>query len=470
MHFARLIKTSTVRLAALYTLVFCVSVALLLGFIYDATVRAIDREIETALQTELASLHEVHRRLGPTGLIDVVRTRSDDPTASANTAYLLVDEGLRPLAGNLAQWPEATGATRGSFDLTLDDPGEGTSGPRLFRARVLTLPGGGRLLVAHSVDRRARAQRLVTDALAWGLAATLLLGVAGGFVTSRAVLRRMEAIAGTCARIVDGQMSERIAISGTGDEFDRLAIQLNRMLERIEQLVEGMRTISDNIAHDLRAPLTRLRAAIDSALDGPPDTERYRDALQQALSETDRVLTIFGAVMTITQARFGLLRGQMEVLDLAVLAAEAAELYEPMSEARGVRLEVIAPAPAPVFGHRQLLAQALVNLLDNAMKFTPAGGSVWVSVACCGDQAVATVADTGPGIEAQAREGLLAPFARGDNCAGIPGNGLGLSLVAEVARLHGATLALEDNAPGLRVTLMLRLRDGVCAVHAAQGR
>lgn len=470
MRIARLARTSTVRFAALYTLIFCVSVALLLGFIYDATVRAVDREIEVALQTELASLQEVHRRLGSAGLIDVVRARSVDPTTSTNSAYLLVDKALQPVAGNLAQWPATRREAGGRLEFTLDDPGEGTSGPRLYRAHVLVLPDGGRLLVAHSIDRRARAQRLVTDALAWGLAATLLLGVAGGFLISRAVLRRMEAIADTCARIVDGQMSERIAVSGTGDELDRLAIQLNRMLERIEQLVEGMRTMSDNIAHELRSPLTRLRAAVDTALAGPPDAERYRDALQKALLETDRVLTVFGAVMTITQARFGLLRGQMEVLDLAALAAEAAELYEPVSEARSVSLEVRAPAPVAVFGHRQLLAQVLVNLLDNAMKFTPAGGSVRVSVAQSAGRAVATVADTGPGIEAQARERLLAPFARGDGCAGIPGNGLGLSLVAEVARLHGAALALEDNAPGLRVTLTLPVRGDVSASHAPQGR
>lgn len=468
MRIPRLLRTSSVRFAALYTVVFCASVALLLGSIYDATVRAIDLEIDTALETELSSLREVHARLGQEGLIDVLNERSTDP-ATANNAYLLVDGRLQPLAGNLPQWPLPNVRRAGAAQFEVEEQVDGEPRSRIYRARTVTLPDAGRLLVAHDVQRRARMQQIISDALGWGLAATLALGVAGGVLTGRALLRRMGVIADISERIMDGNLSERIPLSGAQDELDRLALQLNRMLDRIEQLVDGMRTVSDNLAHDLRAPLTRLRGAIESALLDPPDASRYRKALDQALFETNRVLNVFNALMSIAQARSGILREQMESLDLAEVVAEAADLYEPALEARGLRLEwVPPPGKLPVRAHRQLLAQALVNLLDNAVKFTPAGGTVRVSAAMDDHEAVACVADDGPGISADTREKVLAPFVRGDHTADVAGAGLGLSLVAAVAALHRATLKLADNSPGTRVSLALPL-DTAAAGSAGAG-
>jgi signal transduction histidine kinase len=455
-RFPRVFRTSTIRFAALYTALFCLSIALLLGFLYNGTVRAIDREIDAALESELAGLRDVHRRLGLAGLVDVVRERSADPATSDN-AYLLLAPHALPLAGNLVQWPAADPRPDGTLQFEVEGSDEDAVQGRLFRARTMTLPDGTRVLVAHDVHRRAQIQQLISTALAWGLAVTLVLGIAGGVVASRALLRRLVVIAETSERIVGGQLSERIPLSPADDELDRLATQLNRMLDRIEQLMVGMRTISDSIAHDLRAPLARLRGAIETALPGPADPTRYRDALQNALFETDRVLSVFNAVMSIAQARSGALREQMETLDVAATVIEATELYEPVCEERGLTLEVVAPTAVPVLGHRQLLAQAFANLLDNAAKFTPRGGIVRLVVERRGDQAVATVTDTGPGIVPAERERVLAPFDRGDHCAGVPGSGLGLSLVAAVARLHDATLVLDDNAPGLRVTLSMPL-------------
>lgn len=453
----RLLRTSIVRFAAIYTVVFCVSAVLLLGFIYNATVRAIDAEIDTALETELTSLVEVGARLGESALVDVVRERSADP-ATADNAYLLVDAALQPLAGNLAQWPVPTTRRSGLLQFEVEGEEDGSPFFRLYRGRAAELPGSGRLLVAHNVHRRAGIQRLISKALGWGLAATLALGILGGVLSGRALLRRLGVIANTSAQIMDGNLGGRIPVSGVNDELDRLAIQLNRMLERIERLVEGMRTVSDNVAHELRAPLTRLRGAIESALLEQPDLDRYRSALEQALIETDRVLRVFNAVMSVTQARSGVLRGQMAQLDLAEVVGDAVELYEPTIETGGLVLELDSPnEPVPILGHRQLLAQAFVNLLDNAVKFSPIGGSLRVSVSRIGNEGIVCIADAGPGIPPESRERVLKPFERGNDCGGVPGIGLGLSLVAAVAQLHRATLSLEDNSPGLRVTLRMPL-------------
>ncbi len=460
MRIPRLFRTSIVRFAASYTLVFCVSAALLLGFIYNATVRAIDAEIDTALQTELASLVEVSSRLGLDALIEVVRERSDDPT-KADNAYLLVDAALQPVAGNLAQWPVPATRRSGPLYFEVEVQEEGMLFSRLYRALTIALPGSGQLLVAHDVHRRVGIQQLISEALAWGLAATLALGVVGGILSGRALLRRLGTIADTSARIMDGNLADRIPVSGESDELDRLAVQLNRMLERIEQLVEGMRSVSDNVAHDLRAPLTRLYGGIESALSGQPDLSSYRAALDQALFETDRVLRVFNAVMSIAQARSGALRGQMRRLDLTEVVAEAVDLYEPAIEERGLVLDLAFPADkVPILGHRQLLAQAVVNLLDNAVKFSPRGGVLRASVSLSDGEASVCVADEGPGIPRGSRERVLAPFVRGTDCERVPGTGLGLSLVAAVAHLHRARLSLEDNHPGLRVTLSIRLASG----------
>lgn len=459
MRIARLVRTSSVRFAALYTVVFCTSVALLLGFIYDATVRAIDLEIDTALETELASLAEVHARMGLAALMDVVRERSTDP-ATADNAYLLTDAAMQPLAGNLPRWPAPATHRSGPLQFEVEQQEGEHPFSRLYRARTIALQGAGHLLVAHDVHHRVSIQQIISKALGWGLAATLALGVMGGVLTGRALLLRMGTITDTSARIMDGNLTERIPVSGVGDELDRLAMQLNHMLERIERLVDGMRSVSDNVAHDLRAPLTRLRGAIESVLLEPPDAVRYRKALEQALLETDSVLNVFNAVMSIAQARSDVLRGQMGPLDLVEVVAAAVELYEPSIELRGLALELAMPGePVPILGHRQLLAQAFANLLDNAVKFTPPGGTVRVRVAQCDGQAVACVADTGPGIPPESREQVLMPFTRGKDCGGVAGTGLGLSLVAAVAGLHRAELALEDNGPGLRVVLSMPLAE-----------
>lgn len=457
MRVPKLLQTSSVRFAALYALVFCASAALLFAFIYETTVRAIDIEIDTALDTEVMNLSEVNGRMGLPALMDVLRERSTDPENN-DSAYLLVDPSLRPIVGNLPAWPADSPIIGDSLSFSVDEQVGDAVVSRVYRAHIAVLPGAYRLLVAHGVDRRVQVQKTISRALAWGLGAALFLGIAGGLLSGRGLLRRTRRIAETSERIMAGDLAERIAITGANDELDRLAIQLNLMLERIEQLVEGMRMVGDSVAHDLRTPLARLKGAIEAALRGPPDTARYRVALEEALTETDRALSVFNAVVSIAQARSSVLRGQMEPLDLAAIVGEAVELYEPAIEARGLALELHLPAQrVAIRGHRQLLSQALANLLDNAVKFSPGGGSLRVNAEQRAGYAVVEVADTGPGIPAGSRARMLLPYARGETCGGTPGTGLGLSLVAAVASLHRATLTFDDNAPGLRVTMCIPL-------------
>lgn len=451
--------TTSVRFAALYVLLFCASAAILLTFLYGITVRAIDMEIDAALEAELSTLAEVQERLGFRALVDVLNQRVLESNTKFN-AYLLVDPELTPIAGNLPSWPAATVQNERSVDFDIDEQYGLSVFPRLFRARFLTLPNGYHLLVAHGVERRVRVQETISKALWWGLVAALALGIFGGLLSSRYVLRRTGEIADTAARIMTGNLTERIPVRGTNDEIDRLAEQLNRMFEQIELLMEGMRAVSDNIAHELRTPLTRLRAAIEGSLAGPPDAERYRLSLKEALTETDRVLKVFNALMGVAQARSNVLRDQMEYLNLNDLVCDILELYEPMLPERAITLEcVMTPASLTIFGHRQLLSQCFANLLDNAVKFTPAGGSIEVRTLNREGYAEFFLADNGPGIPEESRDSLLKPYARGDMSSVVPGLGLGLSLVVAVASLHSSTLEFGDNAPGLRVVLRFPIED-----------
>lgn len=454
----KLFLTTSVRFAALYAVVFCASAGILLIFLYGTTVRAIDLEIDAALETELSMLAEVRERLGFGALISVLNERMSDSNTRFN-AYLLVNPDMEAIAGNLPSWPGVTVETGKSVDFDVDEMYGSRLVPRLFRARSLTLPDGAHLLVAHGVERRVRIQETISRALLWGLAAALALGICGGLLSGRRVLRRTGEIADTAARIMMGDLTERIPVRGTNDEIDRLADQLNLMFERIELLLEGMRAVSDNIAHELRTPLTRLRAGIEASLTGPADADRYRLSLEEALKETGSVLKMFNALMGIAQARSQVLRDQMEYLDLNELVTDILELYEPALLERNITLKCEMSAADPtVFGHRQLLSQCFANLLDNAVKFTPAGGAIELRTLCKDGYAEFLLTDNGPGIPEESRDALLKPYARGDTRGAVPGLGLGLSLVVAVASLHSSSLQLSDNAPGLRVALRLPIK------------
>jgi signal transduction histidine kinase len=255
-----------------------------------------------------------------------------------------------------------------------------------------------------------------------------------------------------------GDLSQRVPLADTGDELDRLAGSLNTMLDRIEHLVAGLREVSDNIAHDLKTPLTRMRNRIDTTLRDAPDTETYRETLIQTIEEADELIRTFNALLSIARLEAGAQVEEFDTFDLAALAADAVELYEPVAEGEGITVSLDAPQPAQVKANRQLLAQATANLIDNAFKYArpeSGDGAITVRIAPGESQVRLIVADNGPGIPEDQRERALKRFARLETSRSRPGSGLGLSLVAAVARLHGGSIALEDNRPGLRVVITL---------------
>lgn len=299
-----------------------------------------------------------------------------------------------------------------------------------------------------------------------------LLGIGGGVLLSRKLLRRIDAITSTSQAIMRGNLSERIPLAGTEDELDRLASSLNAMLDRIEQLMAGLREVSDNIAHDLKTPLTRLRSRAEAALRAPSSAENYRDALAGTIEEADELIKTFNALLSIARLEAGADGGRPEVFDLSRAVRDVVELYEPVAEGEGMRLEFAGSPELRLHGNRQLVAQAAANMIDNALKYgkpVSKGGcseakllqaTVKVEVRTARGQAEVVVEDHGKGIPASERERVLQRFVRLEASRSKPGSGLGLSLVAAVARLHHGQLRLEDNEPGLRVVLSFPLNGG----------
>jgi signal transduction histidine kinase len=446
-----LLRTSTFRLALLYMALFGGSVLVLLCFIYFTTAGYVAGQTDDAIFAEISSLAERYRERGLDGLATTIAQRAArNPRGHA--VYLLLDPAGRRIAGNLDRWPQDIGREPSWIEFLIQDPDSPRGETYRARARQIELTGGFRLLVGQDVQEQERLRALTIEALAWGLALTLALGFIGGILMSRTTLQRIEAINRTSRGIVGGDMRSRIPTRGTGDEFDRLAQNLNAMLDQIETLMAGIRQVSDNIAHDLRSPLTRLRSRLELARmhEAAPQTRAMLDGL---VDEVDGLLSTFNALLRIAEIESGNRRAGFAPVELEDLARDAVELYEPVAQEKG---QTIASNLAPglaVLGDRHLLSQAVANLLDNAIKHSPAGSRIEVTTAPGKAGPALVVADNGPGIPADQRDKVVQRFFRLEASRSTPGSGLGLSLAAAVAKLHGARLDLEDNDPGLRVAL-----------------
>lgn len=445
----RLFRTSTFRLSLLYAGLFGASVLVLLAFIYWTAGRVIDRQTDATIEAEIRGLAEQYRVRGIRRLVAVIGERSGaygDPEG----VYLLTDPAFRPLAGNLGAWPREARVPAGGW-IDVAARRAGGEGAHTIRARVFVLPGEFRLLVGR--DRRGRAdfEGLILDSLGWALGITLVLGLLGGLFISRRMLRRVDAVQAAGRRIVRGDLSRRMPVTGAGDEFDRLSLTVNEMLDEIETLMTGLRTVTDSVAHDLRSPLTRLKSRMELAL---LEGRGHRAALERAIAETDGILRTFALLMEIARAESGTGRVAMRPVDLRAVVADACDLYRPLAEEKGRALEAVLDEGVVVSGHAQFLAQLVANLLDNAQRHAPEGRiAVGLAVQPAG-AARLTVDDSGPGIPPADRARVLRRFVRLDASRTTDGSGLGLSLVAGVASLHRATLALDDGPlGGLRVAV-----------------
>ena len=460
---AKLLRTSTFRIALVYLALFGLSVVALFAFVYWNTAVFIAEQTDETINAEITGLAEQYREGGLNGLLNVVRERGRDQSQSL---YLLADPARRWLAGNLDAWPQVETGPGGWMDFIVRRKVGRRAETHHVRARHLLLRGGFQLLVGRDVQERHDLAERLRESLIWIVALTIALGLFGGVAMSRNMLRKIDAINRTSRDIMAGDLSRRVAVSGSNDEMDHLAQNLNAMLGEIERLMTGMRQVTDNIAHDLRSPLNRLRGRLEVTLMAPPSAAAYRTAMEETITEADSLLNTFNALLNIAEAEAGTQRGAMAELDPGRLAGDVAELYTPLAEEKGITLACEAAEGLRVTGDRHLLSQALANLADNAVKYTPRGGSVTLTARRTdgtdgtGGGVELTVADSGPGIPAADRERVLERFQRLEASRNSPGSGLGLSLVAAVARLHGAKLVLDDNNPGLRVSLRFAAADG----------
>jgi len=448
---SELLRTSTFRLALLYMALFAGSALLLLGFIYWSTVAFMANQTDATIEAEVVGLAEQYRERGLKGLVGTISERLErDPESSS--VYLLASPSYSPLAGNLTGWPDVEPSQAGWLNFEFKDP---RAGGRLFhaRARPFILEGGLHLLVGRDTRELKATQQLIVRALLWGLAITVALALVGGIAMSRSTVRRIEQINQTSREIMSGDLSRRVPTTGTADDFDQLAVNLNAMLDEIERLMGGVRQVSDNVAHDLRTPLTRLRNRLEQLRSELGDTSPQKEHVERSIADADQLLSTFGALLRIARIEAGGHRPDRVPVDLATLVQDAAELYEALAEEKQLNVDASAASSAAIQGDRDLLFQAVTNLLDNAVKYTPEGGRIALEVRRTEDAVDVTVSDTGPGIPAEERDKVLQRFYRLERSRRAPGSGLGLSLVAAVARMHHATLLLEDNAPGLKATL-----------------
>jgi signal transduction histidine kinase len=455
----KLLRTTAFQLTLVYLLIFIVFAFSLLGYFALNTRRLITEQITTTVDTEITGLREQYTQGGIRRLVIVVDLRSRRPGSSLYLVTTATGEGL---AGNVGSLEPGVLDHPGWLETNyrrLEAP-EGTDHRALVQ--VVQLPGGFRLLVGRDLEERERLFGIIANAGQWSLALVIVLGLAGGFFVSRRVLNRVEAMTDKAQIIMAGDLAGRLPIAGTGDELDRLAEHLNAMLERIEALMRGLKEVSDNIAHDLKTPLTRLRNRCEQALRGSAGVDDYRAALESTIAESDDLIRTFDALLMIARAEAGQARDNMTEFDAAEIARDVGELYEPLADEKGIALTVDAPAAAPVRGNRELVSQALANLIDNAIKYAGPNGEVngapaeiVVKAGNDGERIALSVADRGPGIAEADRGRVVERFVRLEQSRSAPGSGLGLSLAAAVARLHGGELKLEDNHPGLRSTIAL---------------
>ncbi len=455
MRLTNLLNTTTFRLALIYLALFAVSVLALLGFIYWTTAGFMVRQSEETIAAEITGLAEQYRRTGLAGLTQVIIERSRN---QRHSLYLLADSDRDPIAGNLNAWPEVETGPGGWLDFAYERAVGEQVETHSARARHLLLRGGLHLLVGRDISDRLEIDRLMRTSLAWALALTLGLGLFGGIIMSRNMMRRIEAINRTSHEIIEGDLSRRIPLRGSNDELDELARNLNAMLDRIEELMVAMRQVTDNIAHDMRSPLNRMRSRLELTLREPPSEEAYRSAIEQTVAEAEQLVHTFNALLGIAQLEARSDRDSMTEIDLAETVQDVVELYGPVAEDKGIRIDVVACESIVLPANRHLLSQAVANLIDNAIKYTPADGTLEIGTRKTGTWAEIVVADNGPGIPEADRERVQERFVRLEASRNSSGSGLGLSLVRAVTRFHGGTLTLEDNSPGLRARLHLPIR------------
>jgi len=460
--FGKLIRTTAFRLTLVYLFLFALFAASLLGYFAWNTRRMVTEQITETVDSELTELTQQYSRGGIRGLVFAIENRALRP---GSNLYLLTTPEGQAVAGNIGSLQPGVMDRPGWAETFYRRLDETDTRNHFALVRVTQLSGGFRLLVGRDLEERHRIFGIVAKAAQWSIAIVLLLGLGGGIFVARRVLHRIDAMTGTTQRIMAGDLNERLPVGRSGDEIDRLAENLNAMLERIESLMVGLKEVSDNIAHDLKTPLTRLRNRAEQALAEGGSDAKYRAALERTIEESDGLIRTFNALLMIARAESGQARDNMIDFDAATVAQDIHELYEPLAEDSGLILQV-ETQPANIRGNRELISQALANLVENAIKYGKPSPDVrdsrpviLIEARRDADGVKLSVTDHGPGIPEADRQRAMERFVRLEASRTLPGSGLGLSLASAVAVLHGGELRLSDATPGVRATLAIPLGD-----------
>jgi signal transduction histidine kinase len=466
--FGKLVRTTAFRLTLVYLFLFALFAASLLGYFAWNTRRMITEQITDTVNAESGEISEIYVRRGLQRLVQTIENRALRPGANL---YLVTTPTGQAIAGNVGALAPGVMASTGWSETLYRRMDDNDSVDHRALVRVTELTNGFRLLIGRDLEERRRLFAIVAKAAQWSLLVVVVLGIGGGIFVARRVLQRIDAMTGTAQRIMAGDLSGRLPVGRSGDELDRLAENLNVMLERIEALMTGLKEVSDNIAHDLKTPLTRLRNRAEEALAKSGSEAEYRAALERTIEESDGLIRTFNALLMIARAESGQARDNMDDFDAADVANGIHELYEPLAEDGDMALRV-RTQPAPLHGNRELISQALANLVENAIKYGKpvavaqplSAGAVAVNKEILieakreGGQVLLSVADHGTGIPEADRKHAVERFVRLEASRTQPGSGLGLSLASAVATLHGGELRLGDGHPGLIATLAIPVR------------
>jgi signal transduction histidine kinase len=463
-----LMRMTAVRLSAIYLALFAIFAVTLVVYVTATAAGILQSQARATIGEEISELGRIYYNAGIVGLVRSIERRSRQPGASL---YLVTDSTGRILAGNVASLQagilDKSGFTEKAFGYERYAENV-VDRYHLALAEIVALPNGMRVLVGRDQSEQERFRVIVQRALILALGLMTAGALFAWLIVGRRALKRLDQMSASSARILAGDLGERLPVTGAGDEFDRLSANLNTLLARIALLQEGLRQVSDNIAHDLKTPLTRLRNRAEAALADASEGGDPRAALENNIAEADQMIRTFDALLMISRVEAGFHPAEKGVSDVAQIVADVAELYEPLAEDAGARLVTAVSGPVEAHVSRELISQALSNLIDNALKYAAREDretTVTVGLEQRGDRCRLSVADDGPGIPEDKRDRVLERFYRLDESRTKPGSGLGLSLVQAIAQLHGGRLALEDAAPGLRVVLDFPLDGKVVTPH-----
>jgi len=459
----RVFRSASLRFAVVYAILLAASAAALAMFLWWATAGLLDRQTDSAIHADAQSLSQRWAEGGLPALILTIQDRLADNIGD-DAIYLLADPMMRPVAGNLERWPAVAREVGPWYELPVRRAGI-TSLARLQR---YDLPNGFHLLIGRDVQVRAQLRTLLTDALLWAAGIVCAMATAGALVVRSLFRRTLANVSDTAAAIAAGNFAQRVKLSGRGDEFDQLAETINDMLDRIGRLMDGVREVSNAIAHDLRTPITRARTRLEDAALHANTPEELRAAIERATADLDGIVAVFQALLRIAEIEAGSRRSAFCRFDLTPMLADVAELYGAVAEDRQISLAVAAPDRLPAYGDRDLVQQAIANLVDNAVKFSPPDCSVRLAAKVTPASLEISVADQGPGIPASDRARATDRFFRGESARSTPGAGLGLALVQAVAQLHQGSLRLTDANPGLLAVLTLPVPEETHAPASAR--